>query len=309
MRSEAGTTPPLISDRYVRLGTPEYHRMKLDVAAAYNRAARRYDQVGTRRFRHFGRALVERLDVAPASTVLDLATGRGAILFPLAERLGPDGRVVGVDLAWEMVVQTGAELRRRGVANAAVMQMDADALAFADERFDAITCGFALFFVDFAQVLPRLYGLLKPGGMLAVSVNHAPADPREHQRWRWLLPLMREVLGPDFRPPPACTAPLRLATPERLEAALEQAGFVDTRIETLKATFHFADEEDWWSHELSQGSRLWSDGMSEEARERYRQGAFERLREMKDEHGIRVVDGAMLAYARRPGPGAEEASA
>lgn len=90
---------------------------------------------------------------------------------------------------------------------------------------------------------------------------------------------------------------------------MEQAGFVDTRIETLKATFHFADEEDWWSHELSQGSRLWSDGMSEEARERYRQGAFERLREMKDEHGIRVVDGAMLAYARRPGPGAEEASA
>lgn len=300
---------PLASEKQVRQGTPEYGRMKRDVAAAYDRAARHYDQVGTRRFQHFGRALVERFDVAPASTVLDLATGRGAILFPLAERLGPDGRVVGVDLAREMVVQTSADTRRRGIANAAVMQMDADALAFADERFDAITCGFALFFVDFAHVLPQLYRLLKPGGTLAVSVNHAHADPGERERWKWQLPLMREVLGADFRPPPACTAPLRLASPERLETALEDAGFVDTRIEILEATFHFADEEDWWRHELSQGSRMWSDGMSEDARERYRQGAFERLREMKDEHGIRVVDGAMLAYARRPGPGAEEASA
>lgn len=269
--------------------------MKRDVAAAYDRAARHYDQVGTRRFRHFGRQLVERLDLAPESTALDLATGRGAILFPLAERLAGTGRVVGVDLAREMVVHTGAELRRHGITNAAVSQMDADALAFADERFDVITCGFALFFVDFAAVLPHLYRLLKPGGTLAVSVNHATFDPRQHQRWRWLFPLLREVLGADFRPPPACTAPLRLATPERLEGAVERAGFVDIRSETLAATFHFADEEDWWRHELSQGSRLWSDGMSDDARERYRQGAFKRLREMKDEQGIEVVDGAMFA--------------
>lgn len=309
MTRSAPPPVPLASETQVRLGTPEYGRMKRDVTAAYNRAASRYDQVGTRRFRHFGRALVEGLDLAPGSTVLDLATGRGAILFPVAERLGADGRVVGVDLAREMVAQTGAELRRRGVVNAAVAQMDADALAFAPDRFDAITCGFALFFVDFDRVLPELYRLLKPGGTLAVSVNHAISDARERERWKWLFPLMREVLGAGFRPPPACTAPLRLGTRELLATALERTGFVDRRIETIEATFHFADEEDWWCHELSQGSRLWSDGMTAEARERYRQGAFERLREMKDERGIRIVDGAMLGYARKPASGGGEAAA
>ncbi len=295
-------TAPLRGEGHVLLGDPEYGRMKRDVAAAYNRAARSYDQVGTRRFRHFGSELVDGLEVPPAAKVLDLATGRGAILFALAERLGPDGLVVGADLAREMVVQSAVEARRREVTNAAFLAMDADALAFAPERFDIVTCGFALFFVDFDHVLPELHRVLKPGGMLAVSVNHSPADPREYERWKWLFSLLREAMGPGFRPPPACTAPMRLGTRERLAAALERAGFVDIRLDTTEATLYFADEEDWWRHELSQGSRMWADGMSESARERYRQGAFARLREMKEDAGIRVVDGAMFAYARKPEP-------
>lgn len=301
MTSKAGATTPLLGEGQLRLGTPEYRQMKQDVAAAYNRAASRYDQVGTRRFRHFGRDLVDRLDVAPAARALDVATGRGAILFPLAERLGPTGLVVGVDLAYEMVAETRAEARRRGVANAALLQMDADALAFAPDQFDVVTCGFALFFVDFDHVLPKLHQLLKPGGTLAVSVNHSAADPQEYERWKWLFSLLRKVMGPGFRPPPACIAPLRLGTPERLETALERAGFADIRLAATEATLYFADEQDWWQHELSQGSRLWADGMSASARKLYKQEAFEHLREMKEAEGIRVVDGAMLAYARKPG--------
>lgn len=308
MSSSTQVGTPLATEKHVRHGAPEYRQMKREVAAAYDRAARRYDQVGTRRFQYFGQLLVERLDVAPQSWILDVATGRGAILFPLAERLGADGRIVGIDLAREMVVLTGAELRRRGMANAAVLQMDADALAFAAERFDVVTCGFALFFVDFTHVLAELYRSLKPGGTLAVSVNHSPADPAEYERWKWQFRLKREALGASFRPSAACVAPLRLGTPERLDAALEQAGFVDVRVETAEATFYFADEEDWWQHELSQGSRLWADGMSEAARERYKQGAFERLREMKEDRGIRVVDGAMLAFAKKPDSGGRGSS-
>jgi ubiquinone/menaquinone biosynthesis C-methylase UbiE len=307
MTGSGGAATPLAGEKDFRVGAPAYRELKQDVAAAYNRAASRYDQVGTRRFQHFGRELVDRLEVAPAAQCLDVATGRGAILFPLAERVGAAGRVIGVDLAYEMVAETNAEARRRGVANAVLLQMDADALAWAPERFDVVTCGFALFFVDFDHVLPRLHRLLKPGGTLAVSVNHSAADPQEYDRWKWLFPLLRQVMGPGFRPPPACIAPLRLGTPERLEAALEQAGFVDIRLAATQATFYFADEHDWWQHELSQGSRLWSDGMSAAARKRYKQQAFEHLREMKEEAGIRVVDGAMLAYARKPGPAGGEA--
>src|SRR5690606_35256629 len=104
---------------------------------------------------------------------LDLATGRGAILFPLAERVGERGRVLGVDLAVGMAVETAAEARRRGLRQVRVLAMDADALGWQNARFDLITCGFALFFVDIDAVLTRLYGLLRPGGTLAVSVNRS----------------------------------------------------------------------------------------------------------------------------------------
>lgn len=240
--------------------------------------------------------------------VLDLGTGRGAILFPVAASLGVGGRAVGVDLALKMTARTHAQARSQGLDNTCLAQMDADALAFAADSFDVITCGFALFFVDFENVLASLYQVLRPGGTLAVSVNHSPSDPDEYERWKWLFPLLREVMGPGFRPPPACVAPLRLGTPDRLNGVLEQAGFTDVRLETIRATLYFEDEQDWWRHELSQGSRMWADGMTDEARETYRQKAFEHLRGMKGDRGIRVVDGAMLAFATKPDAGRRESS-
>lgn len=304
----ASNDAPLAGESNLRLGRPEYLQLKQDVACAYDRAADDYDQVGTRRFRRFGRELVDRLDLAPDMRVLDVGTGRGAILFPVAANLGPSGRAVGVDLALKMIVHTHAEAERQGLDNVHVQQMDADALAFAADSFDVITCGFALFFVDFENVLASLYQVLRPGGTLVVSVNHSLSDPDEYERWKWLFPLLREVMGPGFRPPAACVAPLRLATPDRLSSVLEQAGFTDVRLETVQATLYFKDEQDWWRHELSQGSRMWADGMSDEARETYRRKAFEHLKGMKSDRGIRVVDGAMLAFATKPHTGRRDNS-
>src|SRR5688500_2176491 len=83
-----------------------------------------------------GRRLVEGVGVSAGDAVLDVATGRGAVLFPAAERVGPGGSVVGIDLAVGMVERTRAEIERRGVANASVRQMDAERLDFADGSFD-----------------------------------------------------------------------------------------------------------------------------------------------------------------------------
>jgi len=61
-------------------------------------------------FRYFGARLVEAAGVEPGDRVLDVATGRGAVLFPAAERVGPTGEVTGIDLSPEMVRLTGADL-------------------------------------------------------------------------------------------------------------------------------------------------------------------------------------------------------
>src|SRR5215207_3446234 len=89
---------------------------KARAAAAYNAAADLYDDPRLSFWDRFGRRTVERLDLAPGSMVLDLCCGSGASALPAAEQVGPGGRVLGVDLAENLVrrARTKAQLRRLG---------------------------------------------------------------------------------------------------------------------------------------------------------------------------------------------------
>jgi len=64
---------------------------KEQVVAVFDRAAATYDRVGPRFFSHFGRRLTELAELAPGMRVLDVAAGRGAVLFPAAEKVGAAG--------------------------------------------------------------------------------------------------------------------------------------------------------------------------------------------------------------------------
>jgi O-methyltransferase/aklanonic acid methyltransferase len=89
-------------------------------AGVFERAAQTYERVGPGLFSHYGRRLVELAGLQPGGRVLDVAAGAGAVLLPAAERAGPHGEVVGVDLAAAMVARLRQELAARGVGNAAV---------------------------------------------------------------------------------------------------------------------------------------------------------------------------------------------
>ena len=79
--------------------------------------------------------------------MIDITTGRGAVLFPAAESVGSDGKVTGIDLSEIMVQETKAEIARLKMAgNIEVRQMDAENLQFPDVLFDFVLCGFAIFF-------------------------------------------------------------------------------------------------------------------------------------------------------------------
>src|SRR5262245_61717223 len=148
----------------------EPHARKRSVAAIYDRLAPDYDRIGPRLFSYFGERPVASAPVRPGATVLDVAAGRGAILFPAAARAGEQGRVVGVDLAEAMVRHTAAALHQRGLTQAEMRQMDAEALQFDDQSFDVVLCGFSLHhFPRPAQALAECYRVLRPGGTAAVS--------------------------------------------------------------------------------------------------------------------------------------------
>ena len=79
------------------------------IASAYGRAAATFDVIGFRS--HFGERIVEWAQLTAGSSVLDVATGRGALAFPAAKRVGPHGRVTGTDISPEMLRETAKDVQ------------------------------------------------------------------------------------------------------------------------------------------------------------------------------------------------------
>lgn len=269
--------------------------IKQEVIGVFDRAASLYDQVGTRQFTYFADLLVKRLALPSGASVLDLATGRGALLFAAAVQVGSTGQVIGIDLAPQMVNQTHAQIQQKGLNRTHALLMDGDALGFAPHSFDYVLCGFALHFLDYERVLPQILKYLKPGGGFAAILPQTPSRDEDLARWRWLFDLTKAVFPPDFVPPPAWIAPRRLNKPELVEDALRQAGFVNVRTERHEADLFFKDEDDWWSWEWSQGSRFWLEGMSPEGLDCFRRESYAHLHAMKQPNGIPMRDGVLFA--------------
>ncbi|MEO0887115.1 MAG: class I SAM-dependent methyltransferase [Cyanobacteria bacterium J06648_10] len=119
-----------------------------------------------------GRAL-PLLDLVPLRAgqhVLDMATGTGIIAIAAAQKVGPTGSVVGVDISAKMLAQAQAKIEVSGLRSIELIEADAENIAFEPGCFDAIFCVSALmYWADIPGALRRWYRWLKPGGMVAFS--------------------------------------------------------------------------------------------------------------------------------------------
>jgi SAM-dependent methyltransferase len=87
----------------------------------YRREATRYDRP-IRLTARSQRAAIERLELRPGETVLDIACGTGINLSALARRVGANGRVIGVDLSPDMLAIARARATGTGLANVTLVQ-------------------------------------------------------------------------------------------------------------------------------------------------------------------------------------------
>ena len=102
------------------------HSTKSKISGLYNKVASLYDQVGPQTYAQFGNILVEDADLSLGWRVLDVATGRGAVLIPATNQVSNDGMAVGVDLAFGMLQLTKAACQAKAMLKAAVVHCAGD---------------------------------------------------------------------------------------------------------------------------------------------------------------------------------------
>ncbi len=108
--------------------------------------------------------------LAPGETVLDLGSGAGFDCFLAAERVGPQGRVVGVDMTPEMVERARANAERGGFANVEFRLGEIEALPVGDASVDAVISNCVLnLSADRPGVLREVMRTLRPGGRVMIS--------------------------------------------------------------------------------------------------------------------------------------------
>jgi ubiquinone/menaquinone biosynthesis C-methylase UbiE/N-acetylglutamate synthase-like GNAT family acetyltransferase len=113
-------------------------------------------------------------ELKPGETVLDLGSGAGFDLFLAAQRVGPEGRAIGVDMTREMVARArlnAAEFQRRtGLDNVVFHLGQIELLPLADASVDVVISNCVLnLSPDQAAVWKEIARVLKPGGRVSIS--------------------------------------------------------------------------------------------------------------------------------------------
>ena len=215
-------------------------------------------------------ALVEEALISSGQTVLDIATGPGEPALTIAARVGPEGKVFGIDPAQEMIDAARRQTVRLGFRNAQFEVASAHSLPFPADMFDAVISRFGvMFFPSPVDGVREMLRVLKPGRKLALAVWHFA----ERNPFHCVLSRVMERYVDSPAPAPDAPDAFRFATPGKLRQVLAEAGAVDPAERLLQFKIETSlSVEDFW---------LLRSEMSEKLREKLTKLSREQASEVK----------------------------
>ncbi|OAI27650.1 ubiquinone biosynthesis protein UbiE [Methylosinus sp. R-45379] len=228
----------------------ELEAAKAKAAAAYNAAADYFDHPVSSFWHRFGRETVARLDLRPGACVLDVCSGSGGSALPAAERVGPKGRVIAVDLAERLIALAASKAQSKGLETIEFRVADMLALGYPDDAFDAVICVFGVFFVpDMTGAVRELWRMVRPGGRLAITTWGPDLfEPANSAFWN-AIRQERPDLFQGFNPWD------RISQPAGLQEMLAAAGVSDADIAAEAGRHPLQSPDDWWVIAMGSGYR------------------------------------------------------
>lgn len=136
------------------------------------------------------------LRLQPGQTVLDIACGTGRNFSMILEKIGPTGRLVGVDYTGAMLARARERVEREDWENVELVQKDAARIDL-NRKFDAALCTLAIGVIpDYRGALDRMTAHVTPGGRLAIG------DAKRSSLWygrpfNWLADLLGDGAAED----------------------------------------------------------------------------------------------------------------
>jgi len=244
------------------------------VSSTYNHSASRF-------FPFTADRLVSILRPKPGSKILDVATGTGVVAMAMAQAVGQNGRVIGVDLSAGMLAQAEQSFSKFGLNNIDIFTMDGAQLEFKNNYFDYVSCSFGLFFMpDMVKALKEWRRVLKPGGKVIFSCfdegAFSPLGDRLIER------LIMHGVDKDKLSP----ANRRLNNESACQDIIVQAGFESYRIEKIQVGYHLQHEREWWDLVWSSALRRMVEQLPESSIPAFKNEHLLELEDLKDEKGL-----------------------
>ncbi|NPV81101.1 MAG: arsenite methyltransferase [Firmicutes bacterium] len=177
-------------------------------------------------------------DLKKGEVVLDLGSGAGLDVLLSARRVGPKGKVYGLDMTDEMLALAEEHRRQSGLTNVEFLKGDMENIPLPDNHVDVVISNCVInLAADKARVLKESFRVLKPGGRLAVS----------DMAWRREIP---DRLRQNIELWTGCVAGALTETEYR--RLLEEAGFIDVELEIVRV-FDRSDLPEGFSNSEMEG--------------------------------------------------------
>ncbi|SDB69949.1 class I SAM-dependent methyltransferase [Belnapia rosea] len=189
--------------------------------------ARLHDRIDTR-FAPILDLLLDRAAPQAGEQVLDIGCGSGTSVLALAGRVGPTGRVLGVDIAEESVAVAARRIAAAGLSQAEVVLADAATHPFPPASFDLLVSRFGvMFFLDPVAAFAQIRSALKPGARVVLAAFRSAAE----NHWTTgAAAAVRDLIPSPPPPGPEEPGQFAFADPARVERILHGAGLQEVRL-------------------------------------------------------------------------------